>query len=96
MIIGGVLAYIRLNVDLDFSNAMLMTSLGVVASDLFNGIFADDGIIARSPEIIRRILTYISRILIHINRLKHEIYKKFSLNNLNRGSVNNDNSVTGT
>lgn len=95
MIIGGVLAYIRLNVDLDFSNAMLMTSLGVVASDLFNGIFADDGIIARSPEIIRRILTYISRILIHINRLKHEIYKKFSLNNLNRGSVNNDNSVTG-
>lgn len=50
MILTGTLTYTRFNIDLDFANAMLMTSLGVVACDLFNGIFADDGILVLGQE----------------------------------------------
>lgn len=80
MIVGGTLAYTHFDIDLDFTNAMLMTSLGVVACDLFNGIFADDGIIYLCSSKIINITN-------HINDLRNEIIKKRSLKSMHDSAV---------
>lgn len=87
MITCGALVYIRFNIDLDFTGAMLMTSLGVVACDIFNGIFADDGIIAMC-------ITKINRLITITTDIRNEIYAKCSFKNLFRNSADDDSDVT--
>lgn len=50
MILTGTWAFIKFNVDLNFAFMMLTTSLCVVACDIFNGLFDDDGLIVKSHD----------------------------------------------
>lgn len=52
MILIGTWAFVYYNVDLNFAYMMLTTSLCVVACDIFNGIFGDDGLIVKFHDII--------------------------------------------
>lgn len=88
MITGGTMIYIRYNIDLDFANAMLMTSLGVVACDLFNGIFADDGIIISCRK------KFLS-LIIYVKTFTNELYKKCSFKNLDASAANDDRGISG-
>lgn len=86
MILTGTLMYTRFNIDLDFANAMLMTSLGVVACDLFNGIFADDGILVLGQEKIHGLI-------IHTKHITNEFYKKYIFKSVADSSANDDGSI---
>lgn len=44
MIIGGTMAYINLNIDLNFAFAIMTTTLGVAACEVYIGIFAKNGL----------------------------------------------------
>lgn len=52
MILIGTWAFVRYNVDLNFAYMMLTTSLCVVACDIYNGIFGDEGLIVKFHDII--------------------------------------------
>lgn len=52
MILIGTWAFVSYNVDLNFAYMMLTTSLCVVACDIFNGIFDDDGLIVKLHGIL--------------------------------------------
>lgn len=45
MIVGGTLAFIKCNVDLNFAYPMLTISLGVAVCDFYDGIFKKGGIV---------------------------------------------------
>lgn len=44
MIVGGTMAYIKYNIDLNFSFAIMSTSLGVAAGDVYIGLFQKNGL----------------------------------------------------
>lgn len=44
MIVGGTLAFVKYNIDLNFSFAILSTSLGVAAGDIYIGLFRENGV----------------------------------------------------
>lgn len=44
MIVGGTMAYINYNIDLNFSFAIMSTSLGVAAGDVYIGLFQKNGL----------------------------------------------------
>lgn len=44
MIVGGTMAYINYNIDLNFSFAIMSTSLGVAAGDVYVGLFQKNGL----------------------------------------------------
>lgn len=58
MVVVGSACYVLLGIDLDFTNAMLMTSLGVVACELFHGLFAQGGVVARISGFFSRFRTF--------------------------------------
>lgn len=44
MIVGGTLAFIRYNIDLNFSYPILTVTVGVAACEIYTGIFAKNGL----------------------------------------------------
>lgn len=52
MILVGTWAFVIYNVDLNFAYIMLTTSLCVVACDVYNGIFDDNGLIVKYQRLV--------------------------------------------
>lgn len=61
MILIGTWAFVSYNVDLNFAYMMLTTSLCVVACDIFNGIFDDDGLIVKLQDTLIKVNEKISK-----------------------------------
>lgn len=62
MILIGTWAFVRYNVDLNFAYMMLTTSLCVVACDIYNGIFGDEGLIVKIQDYLVSVNEKISKI----------------------------------
>lgn len=62
MILIGTWAFVRYNVDLNFAYMMLTTSLCVVACDIYNGIFGDEGLIVKLQAYLVTVNEKISKI----------------------------------
>ncbi|MDE6561161.1 MAG: CHASE2 domain-containing protein [Muribaculaceae bacterium] len=54
MIIGGTMAYIYYGIDLNFAFAILSTSLGVAACDIYIGLFTKNGVCDRIANIFKK------------------------------------------
>lgn len=55
MIQAGTQAFIRWNIDLNFAYVMLTTSVALVACDVYNGIFDEDGLLLMLPKWVNSI-----------------------------------------
>lgn len=55
MVVSGTLAYVYLNVDLNFSFSLLAVSLGVAACEVYGAIFDQDGLIDYISTKMKRI-----------------------------------------
>lgn len=55
MIQAGTQAFIRWNIDLNFAYVMLTTSVALVACDVYNGIFDEDGLLRMLPKWVNSI-----------------------------------------
>lgn len=55
MILIGTRVYIRWNIDLNFSFAILTTTISVAACDIFDGIFAENALIDKFKNFYKRI-----------------------------------------
>ncbi len=54
MIVGGTLVYIHYYIDLNFAFAILSTSLGVAACDIYIGLFTKNGLCDRIAKLFRK------------------------------------------
>ena len=54
MILGGTMAYIHLNIDLNFAFAIMATTLGVAACDVYIGLFAKNGVCDRISKLFNK------------------------------------------
>lgn len=54
MIIGGTMAYIYYGIDLNFAFAILSTSLGVAACDIYIGMFTKNGVCDRISNLFKK------------------------------------------
>lgn len=55
MIMGGTMAYIYLNIDLNFAFAILSTSLGVAGCDIYIGLFTKNGACDRITNLFKKL-----------------------------------------
>ena len=55
MIQAGTQAFIRWNIDLNFAYVMLTTSVVLVACDVYNGLFNEDGLLRMLPKWVNSI-----------------------------------------
>lgn len=54
MIVGGTMAYIHYDIDLNFAFAILATSLGVAGCDIYIGLFQKNGLCDRIGKLFRK------------------------------------------
>ncbi|MDE5997425.1 MAG: CHASE2 domain-containing protein [Muribaculaceae bacterium] len=54
MIMGGTMAYIHFDIDLNFAFAILATSLGVAACDIYIGLFTKNGACDKIANLFRK------------------------------------------
>lgn len=54
MIMGGTMAYIYYGIDLNFAFAILATSLGVAACDIYIGLFTKNGLCDRIAQLFKK------------------------------------------
>ena len=54
MIVGGTMAYIHLDIDLNFAFAIMATTLGVAACDVYIGLFTKNGLCDRIAGLFRK------------------------------------------
>ncbi len=54
MIMGGTLAYIYCGIDLNFAFAIIATSLGVAACDIYIGLFTKNGLCDRIAKLFKK------------------------------------------
>ncbi len=54
MIVGGTMAYIHLDIDLNFAFAIMATTLGVAACDVYTGLFRKKGLCDRIAALFNK------------------------------------------